>query len=72
MLGSPSLRRPGGLMAPRGPGVLAILLVLTLGAMLYWGRSREPDVSSPLMAPSDGAHDGPVTPAPSLVPSDAG
>ena len=64
MLG-PSPRRPRGLITPRGPGVLGILLVLTLGAMLYWGRSREPGVSSPLMAPSDGAHDAGVERSPS-------
>lgn len=57
MLGSPSLRRPGGLMTPRGPGVLAILLVLTLGAIFYWGGAREPDVSAPRAAPSEDARD---------------
>lgn len=44
-------------MAPRGPGVLGVLLVLTLGAMFYCGRVREPDVSSPPIAPSGGAGD---------------
>lgn len=64
MLGSPSLRRPHGLMAPRGPGILGILLVLTLGAMLYWGRAREPDVNSPLTAPSGGARDAGIERSP--------
>lgn len=65
MLGSPSLRRPHGLMTPRGPGVLGILLVLTLGAIFYWGGAREPDVSSPLTAPSESAHDAGIDGSPS-------
>jgi hypothetical protein len=73
MLGSPSLRRPGGLMTPRGPGVLAILLVLTLGAIFYWGGARDPDLSVPQMAPPERAHEDAATPAASpVLPSDAG
>jgi hypothetical protein len=73
MLGSPSLRRPHGLMTPRGPGVLGILLVLTLGAIFYWGGAREPLPGPSLTAPSQGAHDASTTPhAPPFVTSDAG
>lgn len=36
--GLPTMKRPGGLMKPRGPGFLLLLLVLTLAAMWFWGR----------------------------------
>jgi len=36
--GPPTMKRPRGLMPPRGPGFLLLLLVLTLAAMWFWGR----------------------------------
>lgn len=58
MLGALTPRRPRGLMTPRGPGVLAILLAVTLGAMLYWG-ARQPELPSrqELAAPADAERD---------------
>jgi hypothetical protein len=38
--------------------MLGILLILTLGAIFYWGRVPEPDVRSPSTAPSGGADAG--------------
>jgi hypothetical protein len=32
------MKRPGGLMMPRSPGFLLLLLVLTLAAMWFWWR----------------------------------
>jgi hypothetical protein len=34
----PSIRRPGGLMRPRSPAFLMLLLVLTLAAIWFWGK----------------------------------
>lgn len=36
--GLPTMRRPQGMMTPKGPGFLLLLLVLTLAAMWLWGR----------------------------------
>jgi hypothetical protein len=36
--GTPTMKRPRGLMRPRSPGFLLLLLVLTLAAMWFWGR----------------------------------
>jgi hypothetical protein len=36
--GPPTMQRPGGLMKPRSPVFLLLLLVLTLAAMWFWGR----------------------------------
>jgi hypothetical protein len=33
----PSMKRPGGLLAPRSPWLLGFLLVATLAAIWYWG-----------------------------------
>jgi hypothetical protein len=33
----PSMRRPHGLMTPRSPAFLLVLLVLTLAAIWFWG-----------------------------------
>jgi hypothetical protein len=32
------MKRPGGLIRPRSPGFLLLLLVLTLAAMWLWWR----------------------------------
>ena len=37
--GLPTMRRPGGLMRPRGPVFLLFLLTLTLLAIWYWGTA---------------------------------
>jgi hypothetical protein len=36
-----------GLIAPRGPAVLAVLLALTLAAMWYWWPRSERSLPSP-------------------------
>lgn len=33
----PTMRRPHGLMTPRKPSFLLVLLVLTLAAIWFWG-----------------------------------
>lgn len=73
MLGSPSLRRPRGLMTPRGPRMLAVLLVVTLGLMLYFGGRREPALRAPVIAPPSTPPDEPArAPDASAVSADAG
>lgn len=36
--GLPTMRLPRGMMTPKSPGFLLLLLVLTLVAMWLWGR----------------------------------
>lgn len=36
--GRPTMQRPRGLITPRSPGFLLLLLVLTLAAMWLWAR----------------------------------
>jgi hypothetical protein len=46
----PRRRGPGparGLIAPRGPAVLAVLLALTLAAMWFWWPASEPTLPGP-------------------------
>lgn len=33
----PTMRRPHGLMTPRGPGLYLFLLIATLVAIWFWG-----------------------------------
>jgi hypothetical protein len=50
--GTPTMRRPRGLLTPRGPVFLLVLLILTLAAMWFWGRLSD-------QTPSSGARDEP-------------
>jgi hypothetical protein len=34
----PTIRHPRGIMAPRSPAFLLVLLVLTLAAIWFWGK----------------------------------
>lgn len=64
MLGNPPLRHPRGLMKPRGPSLLMVLLALTLGVMLYCGRAREVKMGVPGAAPSQRPDDEPASSEP--------
>jgi hypothetical protein len=49
--GQPTMRRPRGLMTPRGPAVYLVLLVLTLAAIWFWSRQATPE-KDPSAAPA--------------------